>query len=447
MPNINDIATNAQASAHKLGIKKFDIYGSTVDETSVQVDRGEPKQVKASNRSGVTVRVWNEDHTMGITSTTDVDPNGLELALKTAYEASFFGVKENVPDFSPEASVPINHSEPGDRAPQAPVSQLITQLIEAEKELLAAHPAITGVPYNGLAQRDIARFYLNSDDALRTESHSIASIYLYSKTEEEGKKPRSAGAFRISHSLGKLDIDGCLKEAAEKTISHLNYDKIKTGKYRVVFSAEAFLSLLGAFSNIFNAQNILDKQSLSTPESLGTEIASPLLSVCDDALHPANVGAETFDGEGTPTRRISLIDKGVLAGFLHSAGTAKRLNAQPTGHANIGAKVTVGSHFYHVFPGAPAEQEYSLENEENVILIDDLQALHAGVKALQGSFSLPFDGWLVNKGVKTSIDSATIAGDFLEVIKSIIFVEKEVELTPGGVCPRIWVDGLSITGD
>jgi PmbA protein len=169
--------------------------------------------------------------------------------------------------------------------------------------------------------------------------------------------------------------------------------------------------------------------------------------VCDDALHPANLGAETFDGEGTPTRKISLIENGVLTGFLHSAGTAKRMNAQPTGNANIGAKVTVSPNFYHVFASANAEQELSLETAENVIFIDDLQALHAGVKSLQGSFSLPFDGWIVNKGVKTSIESATVAGDFLEMLKSIVFVEKEAELTPGGVCPKVWVEGLSITGE
>ncbi|NER51471.1 MAG: TldD/PmbA family protein, partial [Symploca sp. SIO1A3] len=103
--------------------------------------------------------------------------------------------------------------------------------------------------------------------------------------------------------------------------------------------------------------------------------------------------------------------------------------------------------FYHVFPGAPAEQEYSLDTAENVILIDDLHALHAGVSSLEGSFSLPIDGWVVNKGKKTSIDSATVAGDFRELLQSIVFVEKEAELTPGGVCPRIWVDGLSITGE
>ncbi len=453
MSKIQEIATYAQQNAAKLGIQKFDIYGSTVDDTSVQVDQGEPKQVKASNRSGVTVRVWNEENTMGVTSTTDVDPKGLELALQTAYEASFFGVKENVPDFSAEATIPIDKTTKN-KAPQAPVSELIERLLVAEKELLAAHPAIKGVPYNGLAQRDIDRFYLNSEGALRTESHSLASVYLYSKTEEEGKKPRSAGAYRIKENLADLDIAGCVKETADKTISHLNYEKIKTGKYPVVFSAEAFLSLLGAFSNLFNAQSILDNQSLSKADDIGKEIASALLSVYDDALHPANIGAESFDGEGTPTRQVKLIEKGVLTSFLHSAGTAKRLNAQPTGNASIGAKVSVGPNFYHVFAaGTPDSlhgipmQELSLETAENVILIDDLQALHAGVKALQGSFSLPFDGWLVNKGEKISIESATVAGDFLEVLKSIVYVEKEAELTPGGVCPRVWVSELSITGE
>lgn len=444
--SIQEIASSAKAGADKLGIRKFDIYGATVDETSVKVDQGEPDQVKASNRSSVTVRVWNEENTMGVTSTTDVDPNGLELALKTAYEASFFGVKENVPDFSPEATAPIQAAAK-DPAEPAPVSDLLDKLIVAEKTLMAAHSAIAGVPYNGLAQRLSDRFYLNSSGAMRQEARSTASIYLYSKTEEDGKKPRSAGAFRLSRSVNELDIDGCLQETAEKTISHLNYQKISTGKYRVVFSPEAFLSLLGAFSNLFNAQSILDRQSLSTPESLGTQIASPLLSVCDDALHSQNPDPITFDGEGTPTQRVPLITNGILTSFIHSAGTAKRMNAQPTGHASIGAKVTISPNFYHVFAGEASEQTYHLEEAENVVLIDDVQALHAGVKALQGSFSLPFDGWLVNKGERVSIESATVAGDFLDLLKAIIYVEEDSHLTASGVCPYIWVDELSITGD
>ncbi len=446
MPNTTELAAIAQAKAKKLGIHKFDLYGSTVDEASVQVDHGEPKQVKASNRSSVMVRVWNQAGTMGVTSTSEVDASGVELALQTAQEASDFGVTQHVPDFSPEATLPLAETMDEVKPPVA-IATLIENLIDAEKQLLEAHPAIAGVPYNGLAQRESQRFYLNSEGAVRQEARSTSSVYLYSKTEQEGKRPRSAGAFRISQGLSDLDIAGCLKEAAEKTISHLNYNKIATGQYRVVFSPEAFLSLLGAFSNVFNAQSILDKRSLSTPESLGTQLATPLLSIYDDALHPERVNKVTFDDEGTPTRRVPLIEKGVLTGFLHSAGTAKRLKTQPTGHANIGAKVTVSPHFYHVLPGSAVEDAYCLENAENVVFIDDLQALHAGVKALQGAFSLPFDGWLVNQGEWVSIEAATVAGDFRELLNAILYLEPEAKVTPGGICPRVWVDNLSITGE
>ena len=204
--------------------------------------------------------------------------------------------------------------------------------------------------------------------------------------------------------------------------------------------------MVGAFGNLFNAQSILDNQSLSTVKSLGETISSPLLSLSDNVLHPENIGAETFDGEGTPTRCTPLITNGVLTSFIHSAGTAKRMNTTPTGNASMGAKVGVSRNFLHMFAGAPSTETYSLDTAENVILVDELSALHAGVQSLQGSFSLPFDGWLVNKGVKTSIDSATIAGDIREVLKAIIFVEPETHFTGSGVAPYVWVDGLSVTG-
>lgn len=446
MPTLQEIAAYAEDSAQKQGIQKYDLYGSSVDETSVQVDKGEPKQVKASQRSSVIVRVWNEQGRLGVTTTTDVDPNGISLALQTAAEASAFGATAHIPDFSPEATTETASID-YETASAAPVQNLIETLVDAEKTLLEAHPAIASVPYNGLAQRAMDRFYLNSAGALRQEDRTYASVYLYSKTEQEGRKPRSAGAVRFNRGLTNLDVEACIQEATTKTISHLDYQKIDSGKYPVVFSAEAFLSLLGAFSNLFNAQSILDNRSLSTAESLGTQIASPLLTVYDDALHAENIGVETFDGEGTPTRRLPIITKGVLKNFLHSAGTAKRMGAKPTGHASIGAKVSVGANFYHVMQGQPSGESLSLETAQNVIFIDDVQALHAGVNALQGSFSLPFDGWLMNQGEKTSIESATVAGDFCELLKSIVHIEAESEITPGGVCPRVWVESLSITGE
>lgn len=446
MSKVTEISANAQTIAQRLGIAKYDIYGATTDSTSVQVDKGEPKQVKASNRASVTVRVWNDQGRLGVTSTTDVDERGLALALKTAAEASTFGATEHIPDFSPEATAPLPEVDVALAEP-VPVGTLIERLVTAEQALLKAHDAIASVPYNGLSQSAVEHFYVNSNGAQRSEERTSASVYLYTKTEQEGRKPRSGHAIRIGVGPNSLDIDGCLQEATDKTLSHLDYEKIKSGKYRVVFSPNAVLSLIRAFGNLYNAQSILDKRSLSTAESLNTAIASPLLSIYDDALHPGNVGPETFDGEGTPTRRLPIIKDGVLTNFLHSAGTAKRMGATPTGHASIGAKVSVGTHFLHVTQGQAAETSYSLDDADNVVLIDDLQALHAGVNALQGSFSLPFDGWLVQKGKRTSIESATVAGDFRQLLQSIIYVSPEETITPGGVAPHVWVDELSITGE
>ena len=448
--SVEKLVSNAKETASKLKINKFDIYGAIVDETSAEVDFGAPKQVSASNRASITVRVWNDQGTVGVTSTTNIDRIGLELALQSAHEASFFGAKENIPDFSPEAIADIAPREL-QTSPQTTIEQLVETLLGAEKDLLAKHTAIAGVPYNGLSQRDVSRFYLNSAGAMRNENSSFSSIYLYTKTEEEGRKPRSGGAYRVNRSFEGLDVKGCVEETADKTISHLNYDKIKSGKYLVVFSPEAFLSLISAFSSLFNAQSILDKNSLSNPESIGTQIASPLLNVSDDELHIGNVGASTFDGEGTPTRRTPLITNGVLTNFLHSSVTAKRLNAKPTGNGSVGAKVSVSPNFFHIERSSEAnisnQTVYDLATAENVILIDDLQALHAGVQASQGSFSLPFDGWLVNKGDRISVESATVAGDILELLKAIAFIEPEVKITPSGVAPQIWVEGLSITGE
>ena len=84
---------------------------------------------------------------------------------------------------------------------------------------------------------------------------------------------------------------------------------------------------------------------------------------------------------------------------------------------------------------------------DGVVWIDSLSALHAGVKASQGAFSLPFDGWLVKGGERRSIEAATVAGDIRQVLKSLLAFEGEAQVTPDGLCPHVWVEGLAITGE
>ncbi len=432
------------------GIRQWDLGAACSTDSSVQVDRGEAKQMKGAQRSSITIRVWNGDGLVGITSTSDLSEAGLEKALAGAREASAFGNPDDTPQFSPLATAPLQELHQPLHQPQG-ILRLLDSLKQAERDLLGRHAAIATVPYNGLAERSSERLYLNSAGASRQQRLSTASVYLYARAEEAGRKPRSAGAVRLAYGAGDLDIAGCIDEAAERTISHLDYAPIATGRYTCVFSPEAFLDLIGAFSSLFNARAVLDGVSLSHRDSIGQPLAVPFLSIHDNGLHPGNIGASAFDGEGTPTRRLALVEGGVLRNFLHSEATARAFGVAPTGHAGLGAKVSVGPDWFEVGPtpgsggGQAGLDRFAAAGP--IVWIDSLSALHAGVKASQGSFSLPFDGWLVAGGEARSIEAATVAGDIRSLLNAIVGFEGEARVTPDGLCPHVWVEGLSITGD
>jgi len=442
------------AMAREAGIRQWDLGAACSSDRSVQVDRGEPKQLKAAQRSSITVRVWNDANRIGITSTSDLSEAGLARALEGAKAASNFGNPEETPAFSPLATAPLPQLDQP-LSESLGILNLLATLKEAEADLLGRHPAIATVPYNGLAERSSERIYLNSEGACRQQRLTSASVYLYARAEETGRKPRSSGAVRLAYGASDLDVAGCIQEAAERTIAHLDYGPITTGRYLCVFSPEAFLDLIGAFSSLFNARAVLDGVSLSRRESIGESLAVPFLSIHDNGLHPDNIGASTFDGEGTPTRRLSLLEGGVLTHFLHSEATARAFGVEPTGHAGMGAKASVGPNWFEV--GASPESGggaggldrflASRNGAEGVVLIDSLSALHAGVKASQGSFSLPFDGWWIRNGEQRSIEAATVAGDIRTVLKSLLGFEGEAKITPDGLCPWVWVEGLAVTGD
>ena len=431
-------------------INKWDMGASSSRDISVQVHQGNAKQLKGSQRNSMTLRVWNKNNQVGITSTSDLTSEGIKKAMKGAIEASLFGSEKESPEFSSLAKSELEDINPKISNSHT-IDQLLSILKKAEKQLINTHKSIDSVPYNGLNESYMERIYINSEGANRHMKLSQSSIYLYAKAEEENKKPRSAGGIRINSNLEELDIDSCISETSDKLISHLDYKSIETNKYLVCFTPEAFLQLISAFSSMFNARSIIDGLSLMNEDSLGNQISVPNLNISDEGLHPKNVGAFSFDGEGTPTQNIQLVSNGILTNLLHSEATARKFGVRPTGHAGLGAKVSVSPDWLVVSKSkSEMDKDASLSIKDTIkeyILIDELSAIHSGVKASQGSFSLPFDGWIVNDGKKTSIEAATVAGDILKVLTSIVKIENEQIVTHQGISPHVWVENMSITGE
>ena len=446
--NIEQLKSDIDSIARSLGIQQYDVYGSTKEESSASSKNKKPFGLNSSSKSNMLIRVWNRNHQVGVTTTSNLTYAGLTDALILAHSSAEFTSRENNYDFSEDC---LNNSQnihiQQSYTNMTSMGELVEKTVQAETKILENSSVFKSVPYNKVSESISKKFYFNSLGAFKSEDKNISYCYFYPLAQEEGKIAREAGFLSIVNGFQNLNVEECAEKAILKTRNHLNYKGIKSGKYKIIFSPEAFLDLFNAFANFINAQNILDKKSLSTIETLNTIVASPLFNLYDSPLHDKNPSKSHFDEEGTKTQNTEIIKNGVLKSLLHSSFTAKKFETKSTGNGNIGSKTTVSPHFLHVIGASTHSTSFDLNNEKNTIFIEAVKSLHAGVNALQGSFSLPFDGFLLNNGEKQSIESATVAVDFLTLIKDICYVDNNEEVTASGVCSNVWIKELSITGN
>ena len=85
--------------SNEYNINKWDTAAAISNEWSVQVDSGVPKQLKAAQRTSITLRVWNSDGLVGITSSSTKSKLGLKKAMLKALDASNYGNPDEIPDF------------------------------------------------------------------------------------------------------------------------------------------------------------------------------------------------------------------------------------------------------------------------------------------------------------------------------------------------------------
>ena len=69
-------------------------------------------------------------------------------------------------------------------------------------------------------------------------------------------------------------------------------------------------------------------------DKLGEKVGHDRLTVIDDGLMPGVIGAKPFDREGVPTRKTTVIEKGVLKSYLLDTYSARKLEMKSTGNAS-----------------------------------------------------------------------------------------------------------------
>jgi predicted Zn-dependent protease len=180
---------------------------------------------------------------------------------------------------------------------------------------------------------------------------------------------------------------------------------------------------------------------------LGERIASPLVTIVDDPTMLGGLLSRPFDDEGTPTRSLALVERGILRGFLHNSETAHALNSQNTGHAfcRYNGVLTVSSTNTALRPGSGAAMGQG-------VLVTEVIGAHAGANYISGEFSVQGLGLWVEGGETTyPVENFAVAGDFLSLLNDITALGETLQWEFGMMggafgAPLVAVAGLSFAG-
>lgn len=200
--------------------------------------------------------------------------------------------------------------------------------------------------------------------------------------------------------------------------------------------------------NIFGALNgdrIYKRQSYLA-DKLGEQIASPLVTIIDDGTIPRAVGSAPLDGEGLPTSRKLVIDRGALRRYFYETYTANKVGTEPTGNAQRGYSSTpyIGSWNFYMENGTDSPDEIIATVQEGLYVT---RMMGFGLNMATGDLSRGAMGlWIENGKLSYPVEQATIAGNMLDILRGIEMVGNDLKLISSTCAPTIKVKEMTVSG-
>lgn len=167
-----------------------------------------------------------------------------------------------------------------------------------------------------------------SANASGTDKTSSLEIFVRAFVTKES----SGQGISCSTSRKDFQPETAGREAARIAKMAKNPETISSGRYDIIFGPSIFANLMNSVMDAASAFNVDAGLSFLTDE-IGSEVASPQFTIIDDGKTPFGPNSRTFDDEGIPTRRTSVIEHGKLRSLLHNSTSAKKLNTTTTGNA------------------------------------------------------------------------------------------------------------------
>jgi PmbA protein len=294
---------------------------------------------------------------------------------------------------------------------------------------------------------------INTNGVEAFDKRTAFTAYFEVKAKSGGEEALSGEEF-TSRSYSE-DFYPLARSASKRAIESLGKKPLPQ-KYAgtVVFENTSWNELFSViFPGGISALNVQESRSVYKGK-VGTVVAKETVSIMDDGTLHDGFGTMKIDDEGVPMQKKSIIEKGVLNGFLYDQYTAKREGRESSGNASrqFGAaspyanQPVIRPSNLVFLPGTAALDDLLSQTGNGVLVKGSLTgALMSNV--ITGDFSVSANNaFKIQKGeVAYPLKPCTVAGNLYEALGSVAAVGNDARSFRSVICPSLMVDKIVIS--
>jgi len=402
--------------------------------------------VTARGERGLGVRVLDGQR-IGFAHTSDLALPGIEACVDQARRMAT--ITEPDEDIriaaAPLEMVDLDIYQPG--LEDRPLADRGAIALAVEHAARSVDPRITHFRKTSYSDAEITTVIATTQGVRASYRESFCGAMTSAVATQNGERQigyHGEGARR----LAELDPASIGARAAHRAIEKLGARPFPTQKLPIVLDPWMAMSLLGAISPLFSADNVLKGRSLFAGK-VGARVANERVTIVDDARRKGGLRSAPFDGEGVATTTRTLIERGVLRGYLVNLKTARKLSTAPTGNARRGSYASpsrIGPSNFYIEAGAD-DPAAAVRGLDRALAVTSLLNLHT-IDPVSGEFSLGATGTFLEKGApQYPVQGITIAGNLTHLLSSISAVGTDLTFGSSGIgSPTLVIAELSVGG-
>ena len=447
--DLRELALDVVSRAMKAGASAAEAIIQEGNEFSTLVRLGQVETLKESGSRAIGLRVFIGQRAAS-TYSSDFTGEGIERLINGALSLAKVTSEDpyaGLPDHALLGTVPGDLKLYFDDVYSLAPEERIEYARRAESAALAVDARIKNSDGGSFDAGTGHKILANSLGFLGEYRRSHCSIMAAPIAQGDNGVMQRDAWYSSARTLAGLESPESIgHEAARRTLSRLGARKIASTRVPVIFDSETARSLLSEIADCVSGDAIYRHSSFLAGK-LGQKIAGENITLIDDGTMPQGFGTTPFDGEGIPTRRTVIIEKGVLKSYLLNTYTAKKLGLQTTGNAARGLTGNPG-----IKPG-----NFFLEKGQKppkAIIADVKQGLYVtdllgfGVNHVTGDYSRGASGlWIENGELTYPVEEITVAGNLKDMLNNITEIGNDLEFRGAIASPTLRIDGMMIAGE